>query len=28
VRGWAVAAGLCLIAISFILMIPPVGDLF
>jgi hypothetical protein len=28
VRGWAVALGLCLIAISFILMFPPVGDLF
>jgi hypothetical protein len=28
VRHWPVAAGLCLIAISFVLMFPPVGDLF
>ena len=28
IRGWTVTAGLCLIAISFILMFPPVDDLF
>ena len=28
VPGWIIAAGLCLIAISFVLMFPPVGDLF
>jgi hypothetical protein len=28
VRGWTIAAGVGLLAISFILMFPPVGDLF
>lgn len=28
VRGWRLTAGLVLIAVSFILMFPPVGDLF
>jgi hypothetical protein len=28
VPGWLVAAGLCLIAISFLLTFPPIGDLF
>lgn len=28
VHGWVVATGLVLIAISFVLMFPPVGDLF
>lgn len=28
IGGWAIAAGLCLIAIGFVLMFPLIGDLF
>ncbi|GGH10616.1 hypothetical protein [Silvibacterium dinghuense] len=27
-KGWAIMAGIALLAIGFVLMIPPVGDLF
>lgn len=27
-RGWTITAGLCLLGISFLLMFPPINDLF